>query len=219
MGGSHRTRRQLSVHRADPRVVFLYDWEDYDFRSTGTRDTTQTFLIVNIYDRETGNLYDTYFAFNKDQRRLIQVAGNQPGSYNWMQGMFVSGLGKAGLMEDSNGPEVIPPHLYSKNGFLYVNAAKAYVYADPTRDDSPKVIVKWGLTLPYAIGSELTVDGEVYYMVGGHSLGTGWIKERDIRVISQPHVEPLLECDGEVIQPGVPEGADLENTGPIESCE
>ena len=207
------------VYNADPRVVFLYDWQNYDFRSTGTYDTTQTFLIVNIHDRETGEVYDTYFAYNKDNRRLIQVAGNQPGSYNWMQGMFVSGIGRAGLMEDSNGPEVIPPHQYSKNGFLYVNAPKAYVHADPTREDSAKVIVKWGLTLPYAIGSELRVDGETYLIVGGHSLGTGWINERDIRKIAQEKAEPLIECDGEVIQPGIPEGADPENTGPIESCE
>lgn len=207
------------VYTADPRVVFLYDWENYEFRSTGTRDTTETFLVVNIYDRESGSLYDSYLAYNKDDRRLIQVAGNQPGRYNWMQGMFISGLDKPGLMDDSNGPEVIPQHMYSKNGFLYVDATKAYVYADPTTEDSAKIIVKWGRMLPYAINSELMVDGEKYYIVGGHSLGTGWIKERDVRLISQERVEPQLECDGEVIQPGVPEGANPENTGPIESCE
>ena len=237
LGGVLRDGDNL-VFRADPRVVFLYDWDNYALVSTGTYDTTGTFLIVNIYVKETNELVGTYFAYNYNGRGLIQIGGNQPGGSirngggngngsgsisgnerNWIGGMWRSQEGVAGLMDKSGGPEPFSSVLMGKNGFLTVNAIKAQIFADPTREDSPAIIEKWGVMLPYTVGSSLTVDGIEYVQVGGHALGKGWIKKIDINFVPENRMRPQLECEGEGIVDGVPEGAHPDNTGPIESCE
>lgn len=219
------------VFTADPRVVFLYDWDKYALVSTGTYDTTETFLIVNIYVKETNELVGTYFSYNCGGRGLIKIGGNQPSlpnangggnagnERNWVGGLWRSEIGVAGLMDKSGGPEPFSSVLVGKNGFLTVNALKAQIFADPTKEDSPAIVEKWGVMLPYTIGSTLTVDGTEYVQVGGHSLGKGWIKRTDINLIPEDRMRPQLNCEGIGIQPGVPEGANPENTGPIESCE
>ena len=204
------------VYTADTNVVFLYEYEKYDFVSTGVLDTFGNLLKVNIYERATGTLYGSYMASNCGGRALIQIGGNQPGNSNFLGGLYRSPIGQAGNPSASAGPEVLKPTFASKNGYGFVNVTRATIYSDPANAEASTGTVKFGQLYTTMAGTQLVVDGTKYLYIGGTSLGKAWIKDIDFREITS--YDPSKNCEEPHIEEGVPENSDPLNTGPLDGC-
>jgi hypothetical protein len=205
------------VYKTDTNVVFLRDWELYNLVSTGTFDTTGKLLVVNIYEKETNKLVDNYMASNCGGRGLIQIGGNQPArNANYIGGLYMSPIDQAGNPSSASKAEVLTPVFAQKNGYGFVNVIRATVYTDPTVEGTATATVKYGQLYTYQEGVELVSGNQTYLYIGGTPIGKAWIKAIDFRVVKY---DPGENCVGPDIGPGVPEGADKDKTGPIESCE
>ena len=204
------------VYKTDTNMVFLRDWTKYNLVSTGTFTTTGDMLVVNIYEKETNKLIGDYLASNCGGRGLIQIAGNQPArNGNFIGGLYTSRVDQAGNPTASSG-EVLTPVFAQKNGYGYVNVIRATVYTDPTIDGQATATVKYGQLYTYQEGTELMAGGQKYLYIGGTPIGKAWIREIDFRVVKY---DPGQNCTGPNVEPGIPEGANKDNTGPLESCE
>lgn len=196
-------RNNNLVYKHDTSVVFLNDYSKYTLVPTDTftlPGETQPFrfLICNIYD-ENEELYDTYFASNCENRKLVQIGGNQPSAgKNWMGGVFVSSAYSAGNVENSNGPETLNPKLIQRNAYAYVDAIKAFAYVDPSDETASKIELKYGFLVTVWMNTVLFVDNEKYVYVGGTPLGKGWIKEDDLKFLSPDRYETQVDCGTDV---------------------
>lgn len=202
------------IYKWSQEEVFLENWEDYIFVSTGTFDTSGTYLIVNIYDKQ-GNFIRDFFAYNCGDKKVIQIGGNMPGQNPWLGGLYLSPIGEVGNPISSGGPEVLKPTLAFKNNRGYVNVLRTFVYADPTSPTSAKTQVEFGKLLYSQDGVELTYEDTLYKYVGGTAIGKGWIRAIDFQMFE--YAETLI-CEEPEIDDDIPEGGG-DGFGPIKSCE
>jgi len=197
------------VYIHDKDQLFLADYAKYSLVPTGTYDKSGTFLIVNIYDEEN-RLFGTYFASNCDQRKLVQFGGNQSSinqSRNWIGGVWTSGPEGLGNMDNSAGPEPLQPILQSRNGFAYVDAIRATVFADPTDPQGATGQAKYGRLLTTLPGSKLITTDPIngseteFMLVSGTPLGKAWMRTSDLRILEKLGPEVVCREDGEVAEP------------------
>ena len=206
------------VYRADPDVLFLANWENYNLVSTGVLDTSGKLLKVSIYDKTTGDLFGSYMAANCEGRGVIQIGGNQPAvNGNWIGGMYRSPIGDVGNPSAAGGPEVLKPVYAVKNGYGFVNTNRATIYTDPTSSTAATTSVKFGQLFTTEAGVELVSNGVTYNYIGGTTLGKAWIKAIDFRLITS--YDPGKNCEEPSISAGVPEGVSPLKTGPLDGCE
>ena len=202
------------VYKFDPERTFLENWETYKFVSTDTFDESGEMLLVRIYD-SNGDLYDTTYFSNCDNRRLVQIAGANPyTSANQLGGSGRSAIGNIGNPQESN-TEMLPPTMAVKNGFGYVNVLRATIYVDPTDSAAQTAVAKYGALYATQSGVTLTHDGTVYQYIGGTSLGKAWIRADDITILKDPYVEPGLDCDDPTIENGDTQGNEGGGSGPL----
>ncbi len=206
------------VFKHEETEVFLANWKDYKFVSTGTFDTSGEFLIVNIYDIATNTLFKTYFASNCDGRKVIQIGGNQPNAEaQWLGGLWRSPIGKVGNVNESAGPEPFQAVLAQKNGFGFIATPSATIYSDPSSSTAATAQVKYGVVYPWQVGTSLVVEDVTYVYIGNTTLGKAWIRQSDYKPIEY---KPRIDCEEPEIECGIPEGApNPENTCKIEKCE
>jgi len=198
------------VYTADPDLVFLENWTEYELVPTDRFDESGEMLIVNIYDKD-GNFVRWYFASNCDDRKVIQIAGQQPASSNRIGGLWRSPADNAGNPSESGFEHLRAVHAM-KNGFGFVNVIRATIFTDPTDPSAPTAIVKYGSLFNTQEGVELTHDNESYYFIGGTPLGKAWVKQKDLKLLQEEDYQPRLNCVTEEIEPGSSEGSG-ENTG------
>lgn len=148
-------RGESLVYKHDPDQIFLQDWQRYELVSTNTTTADGKFLICNI--KEDGEQIDTYFAANCDDRSILGVnidLWNKNDDRNVLK--YKAQLAWAGVWP------------------------KTTVYYDPTEEDGPTALVKYGWVLRVEVGTSLIVDGETFYRANEWSIGTGWMRSTDL---------------------------------------
>jgi hypothetical protein len=215
-------RGDTLVYTHDKEQVFLEEYNKYTLVPTGTYDKTGQFLIVNIYN-EDGLLVGTFFASKCGDRKLIQFGGNQGGSggsggggggsgggnqnRNWVEGLWISESEKTGNMDNSNGPEPFKAIVQARNGFAYVDAIKATVFADPTDPNGATGQAKYGYLLKTLPDSKLvtadpfTGSETEFMLVGGTPLGKAWMRTSDLRILEKRGPEVVCRDEGDVAEP------------------
>ena len=199
------------VYKHDTDTLFLADWANYTFVSTETFDTTNTFLIVNVYTTATGEFFMTYMASDCENRKAVQIGGAQPGEANWLGGLIRSPIGKVGNPSESGTPEPFQAVMAYRNSWGYVAVPQATIYSNPSNSEAATAQIKYGALYGVATGTLLVVEGVTYIYIGGTPLGKAWIKRDDFQDIVY---EPRIDCTGPEIECGVPEGAE----DPMDTC-
>lgn len=174
----------------DPNRVFLNNWEDYTFASTGTFDESKQFLICTIRRKDTNQLVAVYFASNCDQRKLILIGG----------GLYQSPIGKAGNLRESNGPEPFST-LAQRNEFGYSRYNRITIYADPTNPEAATAQIRYGVIYVVQSGAILKHEDEEYYHIGGTSLGKVWVNTKDFAILNRRSTLDL-DCELDNLHPG-----------------
>ncbi len=220
------------VYTHDRDQLFLADYKDYTLVPTGTYDKTGQFLIVNIYDDE-GRLVGTYFASKCGDRKLIQFGGNQGGgasggsggggasggsggggasgggnqNRNWVEGLWRSETEKVGNMDNSGGPEPFRAIVQARNGFAYVDAIRATVFADPTDPNGATGQAKYGYLLKTLPDSKLVTTDPIngseseFMLVSGTPLGKAWMRTSDLRILDKRGPEVICRDPDEIAEP------------------
>lgn len=202
------------VYTYNTDQTFLADWTTYKLVSTDTFDSSGKMLIVNIYD-SAGNLYDTTYFSNCDNRGLIQIAGANPyTNANQLGGTGRSSIDQAGNPSES-GMEMLPPVLAAKNGYGYINVIRGTIFSDPTTEGAPTATARYGALYATQAGVTLTHDSVVYYYIGGTSLGKAWVRTTDFTLLTDAYVEPSLDCEDPTIEGGDSQGSDDSGSGPL----
>lgn len=202
------------VYKYNTDEVFLTDWTTYRFVSTDTFDESGEMLLVRIYD-SNGDLYDTTYFSNCDNRKVVQIAGTSPYlSPNQLGGLGRSGIDNAGNPLDSN-LEALPPVLAPKNGMGYVNVIRGTLFSDPTDPNAATVTVRYGALFNTQEGVTLTHDSIIYQYIGGTPLGKAWVRQDDFTILKAAYVEPALDCDDPTIEEGDAQGSDGGGSGPL----
>jgi len=201
------------VYKDSPTEVFLTNWTTYSLVPTGEFDESGTMLRVNIYDRD-GDLFMSTFFSNADGRKVIQIAGAAPASYNQLGGLWTSRPENSGNPSES-GVESLPPVIATENEFGYINIMRGTLFADPTNPDGARVVVKYGALYPVQAGVTLTHDGEKYLYVGGTPLGKAWVRERDLTMLNSSQYFPKINCSDEAVIDGTTSETGDSQTGPI----
>ena len=202
------------VYKYDSDKVFLTDWMTYTLVSTDKFDESGEMLLVRIYD-SNGDLYDTTYFSNCDNRKVIQIAGTSPYlSPNQLGGLGRSGIDNAGNPLDSN-LEALPAVMAPKNGMGYVNVLRGTLFSDPTDANAATVTVRYGALFNTQEGVTLTHDSVVYQYIGGTPLGKAWVRQDDFTILKPAYVEPALDCDDPTIEEGDSQGSDGNGSGPL----
>ena len=148
-------RGESLVYTHDTSQVFLQDWQRYELVSTNTTTADGTLLICNI--KEDGEQIDTYFASNCDERSLIGVSTD--------------------LWNNNKNNTVVK----YKSSMGWANQwPKTTIYHDPTEEDGPTTLIKYGWVIRVEIGTSLIVDGETFYRASEWTFGTAWIRSTDV---------------------------------------
>ena len=199
-------------YKADKRRIFLKDWPKYRISSTETFDTSDTFLLVNIYD-ENGEIFDTVYYSNCDGRKVIQIAGLQPAeNANWLGGLWRSPEGNVGNPYESGGPETLPATFALKNTYGYSIVPRATIWVDPRDPESSKDTIRYGRMYRVQANYTLDFEGQSYYLIGGTVFGKAYVRTDDFVLVD---FDPRAHCEtdeDDTIQDGE------ENTGPLPSC-
>ena len=202
------------VYKYDPTRTFLANWESYKLVSTDTFDATGEMLVVRIYD-SNGDLYDTTYFSNCDNRKMVQVAGANPyTSANQLGGLVRSAIGNIGNPQESDA-DMLPPTMQVRNGYGYINVLRATIYLDPTDSTAEVATAKYGALYATQAGVTLTNDGTIYQYIGGTSLGKAWVRADDFTILPDSYVQPSLDCADPTIEPGEAQGNDGGGSGPL----
>ena len=175
----------------DSDRVFLSNWGNYTFASTGTFDNSGDFLICTIRERDTNRLVAVYFASNCDKRKLILIGGG---------GLYKSPIDMAGNQRESAGPEPFST-LAQRNEFGYARYNRATIYTDPTEPNAAKGQIKYGIVYLVQSGAILKHEGEEYYYIGGTSLGKVWVNTEDFAILNRRSTLDL-DCELDELYPG-----------------
>lgn len=193
------------VYTSDKQQTFITNWEDHYFTHTNTFDNSDKFLICHVRLREDDSIVKMYYAANPDDRRVIQIAGFQPGDRRLMGQLWKSQVDQSGLAEDSNGPMVLPAQYAQKNSYGVTTLPKAKIWADPSDRSGPTDYILFGVIHKVQEGTELVVDGETFVYIGGTRLGRAWVNKLDFYVLKDRELQRPWYCDVEV-----PEGDSFE---------
>ena len=200
------------VYKYNESETFLANWEDYSLVSTETFGGEDgKLLIVNIYDSE-GEFVDWYFAANCDCRKIIQIAGFQPGECGYLGGLYRSPIGQVGNILTSGGPEPLPAVYQAKNAFGYVSAPATLVYEDPGNPNTRTAQVRYGIVYPTLSGVKQTWNDVEYYLIARTTIGKAWIRVVDFEIIDY---DPRKWCDEEEEQISI----DNEGSSPGEGSD
>ena len=193
------------IYEKDPGVTFIENWTAYEYVSTNTY--AGELLIVNIYNKETGEVYrEGVFYGNAELRALISVQ---------LQ-MYISRINQVGALETSGIAESIPLPNADRNGYGYVvtEGGRVIAYSDPTSATAATTLIEYGTPFYYDTGVELTVNGVVYVKIGGvPGFGEAWVRKTDWAPVSNYRPDQFCEEPQLVDNATAPEGGSYPNSG------
>jgi len=193
------------VYTKDRDQTFIHNWEEHYVTHTNTFDNSDTFLICHVRRRDDNSIVKMYYAANPDDRRVVQIAGFQPGDRRLLGQLWKSPVDGLGLAENSNGPMNLPAQYAQKNSYGVTIYPKVKIYADPSNPDAPTDHIKYGVIHMVQEGTELTVDGETYIYIGGTRLGRAWVNKEDFYVLKDREIQRPWYCDVEMPEGDSPE--------------
>lgn len=166
------------VYTHDTSVVFLYNWKQYDLRSTRIW-TDDDLLNCNIYLKDTGELFDRYFASNCDNRMLIDIGGRVGGN----DGESLNGL------------------LQGKSTYGFSTETPTTIYVDPTDPDAVTDHIRYGTYFRVDLTYFLEVETIKYYRIQLPQYGRIWIAETDVYLFDPDFLNPILDCSIDELNP------------------
>lgn len=183
-----------------PQEVFMTAAEieaGYYKVCTGTKDSSNTFEIINIH-RPDG-AFDRFFFGADTGNRLMQLDGD----------LVRVSDGVPGIASNEGNAELYTGVDFPRTGYGQVSTlTPAFIYLDPTNENTSIAKVSPGSVFPTADGVTLTYDNDLYLRIGNTPLGRAWIKATDFTLLPPDQYLPRIDCDEDSLEEGKIESCD-----------